>query len=186
MSLLWQAGENENPRTSGKEINFFPACWASGLFSFFLAFADQLAQRARMLAVECFKDRVLERALAGIIDHHADPGDGLQHGPIEIRASRTAGPPENILRLYTTLPAWIPSGRLTMSTYKCNLNNGGTAAKLIQSTVEKGHFIFSQLVVEPSSNRCSGARCSPSRLDVSASCQSRQRAPWHLRFRTRI
>ena len=66
-----------------KEIEFFAALLRVGFAFALFAFADQLAQRARMLAVECFNHGILERTLAGIIDHHADPGDGLQHGPVE-------------------------------------------------------------------------------------------------------
>lgn len=36
-----------------------------------------------MLSVESFNDRFLERPLAGIIDHHADPRDGLQQTPMK-------------------------------------------------------------------------------------------------------
>ena len=73
----WQAKGNR-----GNQLEF-----RSGLQNFFGAlgfftFSDKMAQFAGMLAVESLFDGGIQGIRAGKVDGHADPGKGLQQGPM--------------------------------------------------------------------------------------------------------
>jgi hypothetical protein len=51
------------------------------LFGFFAVF-DDLAKMAGMFAIEGFFDSDRQRRAFRVIDHHADPRDGLEERPV--------------------------------------------------------------------------------------------------------
>lgn len=59
------------------------------LFLFgFLFLGDELANRAGMLAIKCFHERLFERFCLRITGDHRHPGDRLQNGPMTAERKR--------------------------------------------------------------------------------------------------
>ena len=76
-------GRKETDRRSCQEEIEFGQQFLCRLFLLgFFSFGDKFTERAGMLAIEGFDERLLERVDLRIARNHRHPGDGLEDGPV--------------------------------------------------------------------------------------------------------
>ena len=64
------------------EIEFGFLFYGGKFFFGFLAVFDDFANLARVFAIESFGDGHFDGGFLGELDHHGNPGDGLQNSPV--------------------------------------------------------------------------------------------------------